>query len=221
MFLNPPSCPKRSSKQSYCENLPPRNNCNILFILILYCGLCPCSQSHHSVRWFVVDLSKRFSATPKKNMKMFSSFTLLLVYDVTWVMVRRYVVTIVIWQRVMTHLGLPHPAVVPFARFHLWNEDKIKLIRKHTQQNSLVQLCEVEWYPHLRFPWWKVDKQLYYKLKKPNNDNWVNTRNFVLKQSSGHNTTKFCLHTDFEILCHPGKHETSQHPCVVLLLVKT
>ena len=67
MFLNPPSCPKRSSKQSYCENLPPRNNCNILFILILYCGLCPCSQSHHSVRWFVVDLCKRFSATPKKK----------------------------------------------------------------------------------------------------------------------------------------------------------
>ena len=51
--------------------------------------------------------------------KMFSSFTLLLVYDVTWVMVRRYVVTSVIWQRVMTHLGLPHPAVVPFAQFHL------------------------------------------------------------------------------------------------------
>lgn len=53
-----------------------------------------------------------------KKKKMFSSFTLLLVDDVTWVMVRRYVVTSVIWQRVMTHLGLPHPAVVPFAQFH-------------------------------------------------------------------------------------------------------
>lgn len=120
LYFNPPSLmPQTIEQASYYENLPPWNICNILFILILCCGLCPCSLSHHSVRWFVVDFMRTVFGH-RKN-KMFSSFTLLLVfvYDVMWVLLRRYVVTIVIRQRVTTHLGLQHPEVVPFALFHL------------------------------------------------------------------------------------------------------
>lgn len=72
---------------------------------------------------------------PKKNkVKMFSfqvlRCCLFAVYDVTWVLLRRYVVTIVIRQRVTTHLGLPHPATVPSAPFHLQNE--IKTLQENT-----------------------------------------------------------------------------------------
>lgn len=67
VIFEPPSCPKRPSKQSYYRNLPPRNICNILFILILCCDLCPCSLSHHSVRQFVVDFMRTVFGHRKKT----------------------------------------------------------------------------------------------------------------------------------------------------------
>lgn len=87
IFEPPPPCPKRPSKQSYYRNLPPWNICNILFILILCCDLCPCSLSHHSVRQFVVDFMRTVFGHRKKQGEdvFFSSFTLLLVC------LRRYV----------------------------------------------------------------------------------------------------------------------------------
>jgi hypothetical protein len=65
-----------------------------------------------------------FGHRKKQDEDVFLSFTLLHVVDddVTWVLLRRYVVTKVTRQRVTRHPDLPHPAVVPFAQFRLESE---------------------------------------------------------------------------------------------------
>lgn len=72
--------PQTTEQAVILQKPPPRNICNILFILIC-CDLCPCSLSHHSVRQFVVDFMRTVLATEKKQGEdvFFSSFTLLLV----------------------------------------------------------------------------------------------------------------------------------------------